>query len=44
MRSLENRVLRKVFGPEGQELRGKCRALHNGVFMIGTLHQILFRY
>jgi hypothetical protein len=31
LKSLENRVLRKVFGPERQELRGKCRELYNEV-------------
>jgi len=32
LRSLENRVLRKIFGPQRQELRRKCRELDNEVF------------
>jgi len=44
LRSLENRVPRKVCGPERQELRGKCRELRNEVLNNGIPHQILFRY
>jgi hypothetical protein len=26
----ENRVLRRIFGPKGDEVMGQCRKLHNG--------------
>jgi hypothetical protein len=26
----ENRVLRRIFGPKGDEVMGECRKLHNG--------------
>jgi hypothetical protein len=25
----ENRVLRRIFGPKGEEVAGSCRRLHN---------------
>jgi hypothetical protein len=30
LRVFENRVLRKVFGPERDEVRGEWRKIHNG--------------
>jgi hypothetical protein len=27
---LENRVLRRIFGPKRDEITGECRKLHNG--------------
>jgi hypothetical protein len=30
LRVLENRVLRKIFGPKGGKVIGKWRKLHNG--------------
>ena len=29
LRMFENRVLRRIFGPKGEEVTGKCRRLHN---------------
>ena len=29
LRALENRVLRRIFGPKRDEVTGKCRKLHN---------------
>jgi hypothetical protein len=30
LKMLENRVLRKIFGPKRDEVKGKWRQLHNG--------------
>jgi hypothetical protein len=30
LRVFENRVLRRIFGPKGDEVTGECRKLHNG--------------
>ena len=29
LRVFENRVLRRIFGPKGNKVTGKCRKLHN---------------
>jgi hypothetical protein len=39
----ENRVLRKVFGREGDEVEGKWRRLHSEeLYKLNSCHQILF--
>jgi hypothetical protein len=42
LRALENRVLRKIFGPKRDEVKGKWRKLHNeelrDVDWIGLAH------
>ena len=38
----ENRVLRRVFGPKGDELTGDWRKLHIEELNGCTVHQILF--
>jgi hypothetical protein len=30
LRLFENRVLRRIFGPKRDEVRGECRRLHKG--------------
>jgi hypothetical protein len=42
LRMLENRVLRRIFGPKRDEATGEWRKLHNESLMICTPHQILF--
>jgi hypothetical protein len=42
LRVFENRVLRKIFGPQREEVTGEWRRLHNEELMICTPHQILF--
>jgi len=42
LRVLENRVLRKIFGPERDKVTGGWRRLHNEHLMICTPHQILY--
>jgi len=48
LRVFENRVLRRIFGPRRDEVRGEWRKLHNEEFndlyclMICTAHPILF--
>jgi len=29
LRVFENRVMRRIFGPKRDEVKGKCRRLHN---------------
>jgi hypothetical protein len=41
LRVFENRVLRRIFGPKGDEVTGEWRKLHSGSFIICTHHQIL---
>jgi hypothetical protein len=43
LRVLENRVLRKIFGPKREKVTGGWRRLHNEHLMICTPHQILYR-
>jgi hypothetical protein len=38
----ENRVLKRIFGPERDEVTGEWVKLHNESLMICTPHQILF--
>jgi hypothetical protein len=38
----ENRVRRRRFGPERDEVTGEWRRLHNEELLICTHHQILF--
>ena len=42
MRVFENRVLRRVFGPERDEVTGEWRKLPNVELMIYTAHPIRF--
>jgi len=42
LRVLENRVLRKIFGPKRDKVTGGWRRLHNEHLMICTPHQILY--
>ena len=42
LRVFENRVLRKKFGPKGDEVTREWRKLHKRIFIIRTSHQILF--
>ena len=42
LRVFENRVLKKIFGPKRDEVRGEWRKLHNKEFMISTAHPIMF--
>jgi hypothetical protein len=37
----ENRVLRRIYGPKKDEVRGKWRRLHNEELYHLSLHQIL---
>jgi hypothetical protein len=37
----ENRVLRGMFGPKRDDVKGEWRKLHNGSFIICTHHKIL---
>jgi hypothetical protein len=41
LRVFQNRVLRRIFGPKGDEVTGEWRKMHNGSFIICTYHQIL---
>jgi hypothetical protein len=42
LRVIENRVLRRIFGPKRDEITEEWRKLHNEALMICTLKQILF--
>jgi hypothetical protein len=42
LRLFENRVLRGIFGPKRDEVRGEWRKLHNEELIICTLHPIFF--
>jgi len=42
MRVFENRVLRRIFGPNRVEVVWKWRKLHNEEFIDLCLHKILF--
>ena len=42
LRGFENRVLRRIFGPKRDEVRGEWRKLHNEELMICIPHPILF--
>jgi hypothetical protein len=42
LRVFENRVLRRVFGPQMDKVTGEWRKLHNEKLMICTPHPILF--
>jgi hypothetical protein len=42
LRVVENRVLRGIFGPQGGEVTGEGRKLHNNRLPICAAHQILF--
>jgi hypothetical protein len=37
---VENRVLRRIFGPKRDEVTGGCRKLNNEELHICTLHKI----
>jgi hypothetical protein len=39
-RVLENRVLRRIFGPKGDEVMGRWRNCITRTFMIYALHQV----
>jgi hypothetical protein len=41
LRTFENRVLRRIFGPQRDEVTGEWRKLHKGSFITCTHHQIL---
>jgi hypothetical protein len=41
LRVFENRVLRRIFGPRRDEVRGEVRKLHNEELGICTRHPIL---
>jgi hypothetical protein len=43
LRVLENRVLRRIFGPKRDEVKGEWRKLHSEEYMICTPHPVLFR-
>jgi hypothetical protein len=38
LRMFENRVLRRIFGHKREEVTGEWKQLHNGNFVISTLH------
>jgi hypothetical protein len=42
MRAFENRVLRRIFGPKNNEVKGEWRKLPLRSLMICTPHPILF--
>ena len=43
LRKFENRMLRKIFGPTGRELKGDCRKLHNEeLYDLHTLTNIIW--
>jgi hypothetical protein len=42
LRVLENRVLRRIFGPKRDEVTGDWRKLHKKTLIICTPHPILF--
>ena len=44
LRMFGNRVLRKVFGPNREEVTGGMEKLHSGEFMIFTPQQVLSRW
>jgi hypothetical protein len=41
LRIFENRLLRRIFGPEREEVAGNWRRLHSENFITCTLHHIL---
>jgi len=41
-RVFENRVLRRIFGPEGDEVTGEWRKLHNEELIDLYSHPVLF--
>jgi len=41
LRVFENMVLRRIFGPRGNEVMGEWRRVHNEELMICTPHPIL---
>jgi hypothetical protein len=41
LKVLENRLLRKIYGPKGDEVTGNVMGLHNVNFMIFVPQQIL---
>jgi len=44
LRVFENRVLRRIFGPEKDDVTGSGENYRTRSLMIGTAHQILYRY
>jgi hypothetical protein len=42
MKVCENRVLRRIFGPEGDKVKGEWRNCKMKILMICTAHQIFF--
>jgi hypothetical protein len=44
LRVFENRVLRRVFGHKGDEVKGEWRKLHNEELMICTAHAYCVGY
>jgi hypothetical protein len=42
LRVIENRVLRRIFGPRRDEVTGECKNYINGSLMICTPHPIFF--
>jgi hypothetical protein len=40
LRVFKNKVLRRIFGPKRDEVRGECRRLYNKNFILCTAHQI----
>jgi hypothetical protein len=42
LRVFENKVLRRIFGPKGDEVTGEWRRLHNKELYVRTPHQISF--
>jgi hypothetical protein len=42
LRVVENRVLRKIFGPKRDDVRGEWSILHNGILIVCIPHPILF--
>jgi len=41
LRVFENRVLRRIFGPERDEVKGELRKLNRWSLMICTAHPVL---
>jgi hypothetical protein len=39
LKMCDNRVLRRIFGPNGNKLIGEWRKLYNNSFIIYTLHE-----
>jgi hypothetical protein len=40
---VENRALRRIFGPKREKVTGGWRRLHSGSFKMFTVHQVLLR-